>query len=61
MNYFEDEVTTTDTYVYRGQLCKLSYKDAHIKNYALGLNRSPYRYVKVDTDTITEDKGGDNE
>jgi hypothetical protein len=51
MNYFEDEVTTTDTYVYRGQLCKLSLREAQAKNYALALNKSQDRYVKVVTKT----------
>jgi hypothetical protein len=48
MNYFENDVTTTDTYVYRGQLCKLSLREAQAKNYALALNKSQDRYVKVD-------------
>ena len=51
MNYFENGVTTTDTYVYRGQLCKLSIQEAYAKNYALALNKSQDRYVKVVTKT----------
>ena len=41
--------TSEDIYVYLGQQCKLSVRDAHAKNYALALNKSPHRYVKVDT------------
>jgi hypothetical protein len=40
--------TSENDYVYLGQQCKLSVRDAHAKNYALALNKSPHRYVKVD-------------
>ena len=47
MNYIEDN-SPVHTYEYLGKQCELSYREAHAKNYALALNRSQHRYVKVD-------------
>ena len=46
MNFIKDN--SEYLYEYLGKQCKLSYREAHAKNYALALNKSQHRYVKVD-------------
>ena len=47
MNFIEDN-SKEPVYEYLGKKCKLSYREAHAKNYALALNKSKDRYVKVE-------------
>jgi hypothetical protein len=48
MNYIENDTTQKDIYVYLGNQCRLTPREAHAKNYALALNRSPHRYVRLE-------------